>query len=129
MPGENPAYTRTSRAEDRTAVRLPGGKSGSVGEATGDRRLYLTAWFLRRRPLPTYFVENPVFRRARYARAAAISEAKPGLSASRGEDWRREGMSFASFRRFWAVAANRNSSLAPLGPRRRNRSSPRICFG
>jgi hypothetical protein len=34
-------------------------------------------------------------------------------------------MSFASFRKFWAVAANRNSSLAPLGPRRRNRSSPR----
>ena len=33
------------------------------------------------------------------------------------------GMSFASFRRFWAVAANRNSSFAPLGPRRRNRSS------
>jgi hypothetical protein len=26
------------------------------------------------------------------------------------------GMSFATFRRFWAVAANRNSSLAPLGP-------------
>jgi hypothetical protein len=25
-------------------------------------------------------------------------------------------MSFASFRRFWAVAANRNSSLAPFGP-------------
>jgi hypothetical protein len=33
------------------------------------------------------------------------------------------GMSFARFRRFWAVAAKRNSSLAPLGPRRRNRSS------
>jgi hypothetical protein len=29
------------------------------------------------------------------------------------------GMSLASFRRFWAVAANRNSSFAPLGPRRR----------
>jgi hypothetical protein len=25
------------------------------------------------------------------------------------------GMSFANFLRFWAVAANRNSSLAPLG--------------
>ena len=36
------------------------------------------------------------------------------------------GMSFASFRRFWAVAAKRNSSLAPLGPRRRNRSSLRM---
>jgi putative DNA-invertase from lambdoid prophage Rac len=37
-------------------------------------------------------------------------------------------MSLASFRRFWAVAANRNSSLAPLGPRRRNRSSLRVRF-
>jgi drug/metabolite transporter (DMT)-like permease len=36
------------------------------------------------------------------------------------------GMSFASFRKFWAVAANRNSSLAPLGQRRRNRSSLRM---
>jgi hypothetical protein len=26
------------------------------------------------------------------------------------------GMSFTSFLRFWAVAAKRNSSLAPLGP-------------
>ena len=33
-------------------------------------------------------------------------------------------MSFASFLRFWAVAANRNSSLAPLGPRRRNAVEP-----
>ena len=30
------------------------------------------------------------------------------------------GMSFASFRRFWAVAAKRNSSLAPFGPRRQS---------
>jgi hypothetical protein len=35
-------------------------------------------------------------------------------------------MSSASFRRFWAVAADRNSSLAPFGPRRRNRSSLRV---
>ena len=38
------------------------------------------------------------------------------------------GMSFASFRRFWAVAAKRNSSLAPFGPRRRNRPSLRMRF-
>src|SRR5215813_2018250 len=31
------------------------------------------------------------------------------------------GMSFASFLRFWAVAANRNSSLAPLGPMSKRR--------
>ena len=36
------------------------------------------------------------------------------------------GISFASFRRFWAVAARRNSSRAPFGPRSRNRSSLRI---
>jgi hypothetical protein len=36
------------------------------------------------------------------------------------------GINFASFRRFWAVAARRNSSLAPLGPRRRSRSSRRM---
>ena len=35
-----------------------------------------------------------------------------------------KGMSFASFRRFWAVAANRNSSLAPLGPRRAQSIEP-----
>lgn len=33
------------------------------------------------------------------------------------------GTSLASLRRFWAVAAIRNSSLAPFGPLRRNRSS------
>jgi hypothetical protein len=42
-----------------------------------------------------------------------------------GAGW---GMSFASFRRFWAVAAGRNSSLAPFGPRRRNRPSLRMGF-
>ena len=36
------------------------------------------------------------------------------------------GTSFASFLRFWAVAASRNSSRAPLGPRSRNRPSRRI---
>ena len=48
------------------------------------------------------------------------SRASPPHVAKTGA-WK--GISFASFRRFWAVAANRNSSLAPLGPRRRNRSS------
>ena len=32
----------------------------------------------------------------------------------------------ASLRRFWAVAASRNSSFAPHGPRNRNRPSPRM---
>ncbi len=33
---------------------------------------------------------------------------------------------FASFLRFWAVAASRNSSLAPHGPRNRSRPRPRM---
>jgi len=36
------------------------------------------------------------------------------------------GTSFASLRRFWAVAARWNSSRAPLGPRNRSRSSLRM---
>src|SRR3977135_3744391 len=36
------------------------------------------------------------------------------------------GTSFASLRRFWAVAARRNSSRAPFGPRKRSRSSLRM---
>ena len=51
---------------------------------------------------------------ARQGRAAPPQAAKTGAG---------KGMSFASFLRFWAVAANRNSSLAPFGPRRRNRLS------
>lgn len=38
------------------------------------------------------------------------------------------GIIFAIFRRFWAAAARWNSSLAPLGPRRRRRSSFRMRF-
>jgi hypothetical protein len=36
------------------------------------------------------------------------------------------GRSLAILRRFWAVAARRNSSRAPFGPRRRSRSSFRM---
>src|SRR5262245_23913786 len=40
--------------------------------------------------------------------------------------WAGIGISFAIFRRFWAVAARMNSSLAPFGPRSLRRSSLRI---
>jgi hypothetical protein len=56
---------------------------------------------------------------ARQSWASAPHVAKMGVG---------RGMSFANFLRFWAVAANRNSSLAPFGPRRRNRSSLRMRF-
>ena len=36
------------------------------------------------------------------------------------------GTSLANFRRFWAVAARRNSSWAPFGPLSRSRSSLRM---
>ena len=36
------------------------------------------------------------------------------------------GRILASFRRFWAVAASRNSSFAPHGPRNRRRPRPRM---
>jgi hypothetical protein len=38
------------------------------------------------------------------------------------------GISLAIFRRFWAVAARMNSSRAPFEPRKRKRSSLRMCF-
>lgn len=38
------------------------------------------------------------------------------------------GKILASFLRFWALAARRNSSFAPHGPRNRRRPSPRIRF-
>jgi hypothetical protein len=38
------------------------------------------------------------------------------------------GLSLASFLRFWAIAASRNSSCAPQGPRNRSRPSLRIRF-
>ena len=37
-------------------------------------------------------------------------------------------INFASFLRFWAVAARWNSSLAPQGPRNRSLPSPRMRF-
>ena len=36
------------------------------------------------------------------------------------------GKILAGLRRFWAVAASRNSSFAPHGPRNRNRPNPRM---
>jgi len=73
-------------------------------------------------------LKNPLLRRARWASAAAVSDAKLGSAPHAAKIGAGKGMSFVSFRKFWAVAANRNSSLAPLGPRRRNRSSLRMRF-
>src|SRR6476659_4585830 len=49
------------------------------------------------------------------------------MAALRGDQARFGiGISLANFRRFWAVAARRNSSCAPVGPRSRRRSSLRM---
>ena len=70
-------------------------------------------------------LKNPLGRRERIAVWTAIRGGRFGHVAKIGVG---TGMSFASFLRFWAVAANRDSSLAPLGPRRRKRSSLRMRF-
>ena len=60
--------------------------------------------------------------------SGGCQRSKAAPLASQGGGRLREGDELASFLRFWAVAANRNSSLAPLGPRRRYRSRLRIRF-
>ena len=71
-------------------------------------------------------LKNPLGRRERIAVVTAIRAGDLSPSPHVAKTGVGRGMSFASFLGFWAVAANRNSSLAPLGPRRRNRSSPRM---
>jgi hypothetical protein len=55
----------------------------------------------------------------------AYTSCGPVVDVARGQAGLRLGtvISFASLRRFWAVAARRNSSQAPVGPRSRRRSS------
>ena len=57
-----------------------------------------------------------------------VSEGEVGQAASQVGIGLGTGTSIASFLRFWAVAASRNSSRAPHGPRRRSRSSRRMRF-
>ena len=54
--------------------------------------------------------------------ASPVSAASPQVAAI-GDGI---GISLASLRRFWAVAARWNSSRAPFGPRNRSRSSFRM---
>ena len=73
-------------------------------------------------------LKNPLFWRQHLGFVAMSARQIPGSSPHVAKMGVGIGMSFASFRRFWAVAASRNSSLAPLGPRKRNRSSRRMRF-
>ena len=54
---------------------------------------------------------------------SALGDRRAGCFADQASAGLAIGMIFAIFRRFWAAAARWNSSLAPLGPRRRKRSS------
>src|SRR5215467_7735073 len=54
--------------------------------------------------------------------ASPMSAAAPQVAAIGGGT----GISLASLRRFWVVAARWNSSRAPFGPRNRSRSSFRM---
>jgi len=60
---------------------------------------------------------RPRPRRPQFAAQTTVSQAGIGCDI---------GINLASFRRFWAVAARRNSSRAPFGPRSRSRSSLRM---
>ena len=73
-------------------------------------------------------LKNPLFWRQHLGFVALSARQIPGSSPHVAKMGAGSGMSFASFLRFWAVAANRNSSLAPFGPRRRNRPSLRMRF-
>jgi hypothetical protein len=80
----------------------------------------------RVRPPSTDCVEEPFGRRGRIAVETTIGSGEMSPFPHVAKIGAGSGMSFASFLRFWAVAASRNSSLAPFGPRRRNRSSFRM---
>ena len=78
--------------------------------------------------LTSILLKNPLLWRERLGFVVLSARQIPGCSPHVAKMGAGSGMSFANFRRFWAVAANRNSSLAPLGPRRRNRPSLRMRF-
>jgi hypothetical protein len=73
-------------------------------------------------------LKNPLLWRRHLGFAALSARQIPGSSPHVAKMGAGSEISFANFRRFWAVAANRNSSLAPFGPRRRNRPSLRMRF-
>ena len=77
---------------------------------------------------PLILLKNPLFWRQHLGFVALSARLIPGSSPHVAKIGAGSEVSFANFRRFWAVAANRNSSLAPFGPRRRNRPSLRMRF-
>ena len=73
-------------------------------------------------------LKNPLFWRQHLGFVALSARQIPGSSPHVAKMGAGSEMSFANFLRFWAVVASRSSSLAPLGSRRRNRSSLRMRF-
>jgi hypothetical protein len=68
-------------------------------------------------PLHVDFVEEPPVLVPALGFVAMSARQVPGFPPHVAKMGAGSGMSFASFRRFWAVAARRNSSLAPFGRR------------
>ena len=73
-------------------------------------------------------LKNPLFWRQHLGFVALSARQIPGSSPYVAKTGVGRGMGFASFLRFWALAAKRNSSLAPFGPRRRDRPSLSMRF-
>jgi hypothetical protein len=92
-------------------------------ESTPMVRIFLRA---RNDRVTSILLKNSLSWRPRLGFVAMSARQIPGSPPHVAKMRAGSGMSFASFRRFWAVAAKRNSSLAPFGPRRRNRPSLRM---
>ena len=89
-----------------SALMIP---SGACCEAANDR-------------IPPILLKNNVL----LSQKVVIRTAREPLSDQAFRVCCGAGKILASFRRFWAVAARRNSSFAPHGPRNRRRPSPRM---
>ena len=71
-------------------------------------------------------LKNPVSSEQRSAHSISLGKQSSAFVPHVAKIGAGRGISFASFLRFWAVAANKNSSLAPFGPRRRNLTPSRL---
>src|SRR5204863_9304424 len=97
------------------------GKILHVGSPLPMTKPILSASAEEPRPLPD--VEEVCFEVLRRRGSAVATMFVSGVSPQVAEVGVGIGISMASLRRFWAVAARWNSSRAPFGPRNRRRSS------
>jgi hypothetical protein len=111
------AFTHAARPRgpDGDHLELDFDRAGIFGEPM--------SWALTNVRFTSILLKNPLLWRPHFGFVALSGRQIPGSPPHVAKMGVGSGMSFASFRRFWAVAANRNSSLAPFGPRSRNRPS------